>query len=296
MLSLELLLIQIINGLFIGFVFTLVALGLSIVMGLLGVVNFAHGALYMLGAYVGYTLICLLSQNYVLGFISVVFACAGAGLIIFLAIVKPLKSKGRPPLDFLIALIGVNMIMEESIKSIWGAEPKYLPIPQIFSGQIAFGSLLLPKYQLCIIAISSVVLLLIYYFFYKTDVGIRSLASVEDPETASLQGVNLTRLGLLIFVIGAAVAGAGGILIGPIFSVTPTMGIEVLGLIFVIVIFGGLGSLEGTFLASILICEIRSLGSIFLPETLAEMLVYCLLLLILITRPRGIKGYAGILE
>jgi len=297
MFSPELLIIQLLNGLVMALIFTLIAIGLSLTMGLLGVINMAHGALYAIGAYIALT-IFLFSSNFVLSVITAAFATAIIGFIIFLGIVKPSRSKS--PLEPLVALIGVNLIFEQMIRDVWGPEPKLLHVPPGLSGPVLFNlfgfSFSYSKYQLFVIGISIILIILIYYLLRKSNVGIRSLASIMDAETASVMGVDITKVGVIIFIIGSSVAGIGGALSAPIFSIYPTMSIETIGFLFIIVITGGMGSLEGTFLAALIVCETRAICSIFMSVTMADIVVYCILLIVLMFKPTGLKGYRGVLE
>jgi len=295
MISAGLIITQVLNGLTIGLIFALIALGLTIILGLMGVVNFAHGSFYTLGGYIAYTITCSVLGNFWIGLVIGAIVCAVVGVGLFVSIVKPLRE--RPPLEPMVALVGVSMIFEQLIRSIWGADPKLLPIP---FGKIEFDvfgyTFRYPVYFLTVMIISILLLILSYYIFRKTDLGVRCLASIQDRETAMSLGVDVDRVGRQMFILGMAVAGVGGGFAGPIFSVYPTMGIELIGLIFVIVILGGLGSIGGTIIASITIAMITSISLIFVSGNVAHIFAYCILLVILVIRPRGIMGFEKVLE
>lgn len=291
----QLLLNQIFNGLAIGLVFTLVALGLSIILGLLGVVNFAHGAFYMLGAYITWIIASTALGNFWIGVVVAAFVCAAVGLAVFFGIVRPLKD--RPPLEPLLALVGLNIIFTQSARTIWGAEPKLMPIPLgTIKLELSGLSFAYPTYFILIIIICTAMLIAMYYLFRKSSLGIRCLACIQDRQTASALGVDINKVALLVFLIGLMVAGVGGGLVGPIFSVYPRMGTDLIGFLFTIVIIGGLGSIEGTLIGGILIVMTRSIASIFVPESVANIFAYIILLAILMVRPRGIRGYEKVLE
>jgi branched-chain amino acid transport system permease protein len=281
-----------------GLIFALIAVGLSIIMGLLGIVNMAHGVFYLFGAYFTVAIVSWY-PNFGLGIIITALLCSGVALAVFLLIVRHLMGRRRP-LEIMVALVGINMICEELVRNIFGSDPKYLAIPSVLSGQVTFNllsvTLVYSKYYLSLIVICGSLLILIYYFFHKTDFGIRGLALIQDRETASALGVNIAKLGTLFFAIGGAVAGIAGALAGPIFSVYPTMGTELLGFIFVIVIIGGVGSIEGTFLASLLISIIKSIGVLFASNVIVDAFIYVVLCIMLCIRPRGLKGHLGVLE
>jgi len=292
----ELVALQIFNGFTMALAYTLVALGLSTTMGLLGIVNFAHGALYMMGGY--FTYILASSMGFGTGLACATSLCALLGIILFLCIYKPLET--RSPIQVLVALIGVLLIFEQLVRDFLGAEPKMLQIPFYLSGPIVFNLLgskiSFSKYYLFITVVSSVILILVYCLFHRTNIGIRGLASIQNKEVASLLGVDLTKVGIIIFVLGSILAGIGGGLLGPVFSIYPTVGGEILGFIFVIVIVGGVGSLIGTFFASLLFCLIRSIGCIFLSPNYVEIIAYCILIAIIAFKPRGLLGREKVLD
>ena len=292
---LTLIITQIFNGLTIGLIFALIALGLTIIMGLMGVVNFAHGSFYMFGGYLTYMIYCSALKNFWLGLLFGAFGSVVVGIIIYVLIIKPLIS--RPPLEPLVALVGVAMIFRQITRSIWGADPKLIPIP-FGSVRISFLgiSFRYPVYFLIIMMISIILLFFFYFLFRKTDLGIRCIASIQDRETAMSLGVNVDKVGIFMFMLGTAVAGIAGGLAGPIFSIYPTMGIELMGLIFVIVIMGGLGSILGTVIGSLIIALITSVSSLFVSGNISHIFAYCALLFILLIRPKGILGLEKVFE
>lgn len=285
---------QVLNGITIGLVFALVAIGLTIVMGLMQVVNFAHGSFYMIGGYVTFVIVSSLG-NFWLGLLVAFVICVFVGLLLFFTIIRPLE--GREPLEAMVALIGVSMIFRQLTRTVWGADPKLLPIP---FGRIEINILGLsftyPIYFFTVMAIAIIVLLSLYLLFRKTDIGIRCLAAIQDRDTALSMGVNVDRISAFMFTIGVAVASVAGGLVGPIFSVYPTMGIELMGLLFVIAIVGGLGSIGGAVIAGLTIAMTKSISGIFVGGNVSEILAYCILLVILLVRPRGIMGLATVME
>jgi len=290
----ELLITAILNGFTIGLVYALLAIGLTIVMGLMGVVNFAHGSFYMIGGYIAYTIATSLGLFWP-GCIFAILACVIVGWVVYFLLIKPLKD--RPHLEPLVVLVGVAMIFRQLIRAIWGADPKLIPIPYGTFHLNIFGlSITYPVYFVIVMLISAVTLVLIYLMTRKTDVGIRCLAAIQDRDMALSMGVNVDRISILMFSIAMATAGVAGWLIGPIFSVYPTMGIELIGLLFVIVIVGGLGSVPGAVIGAMTIAMIKSVSGVFFSGSISEILAYCVLLVILIIRPRGIMGLASVME
>jgi branched-chain amino acid transport system permease protein len=285
---------QILNGITIGLIYALVALGLTIVMGLMEVVNFSHGSFYMLGAYFTFVFASWIG-NFWLGLAFAPPVCAIVGLVLFFAVIRPLA--GRPPLEGLVALVGVAMILRQLTRTIWGDDPKLLPIP---FGNVEINVLGInftyPVYFFVVMLIAAGLLVVLYFVLRKIDVGIRCIAAIQDRDTAFSLGINVNAINILMFTIGIAVAGIAGGLVGPIFSVYPTMGIELIGLLFVIAIVGGLGSIGGAVIAGITIAMTKSISSIFVPGNISEIIAYSVLMLIILIRPRGIMGLTAVME
>lgn len=290
----DLLAIQVLNGVTMGLIFALVALGLTVVLGLMGVLNFAHGSFYMLGGYMTYVVFTGIGQFW-LGLLVAAAVCAVGGFILFVLVVRPLTK--HEPVAALLALVGVSMIFRQAARSVFGAEPKLLPIPfgtvqiQLFGLDFAY-----PTYFLAAMAISALVLGGMALMFRHSDVGIRCLASIQDRDIAAAMGVNVTLISSLMFTIGMAVAGLAGGLAGPIFSVYPNMGIELIGLLFVIAIVGGMGSIAGTLIASLMIALTQSVSTIFVSGNISDILAFSLLLVILLIRPRGLMGITSVMD
>ncbi len=291
---LNMIVVQCLNGITIGLIFALVALGLTIVLGLMELMNFAHGSLYMLGGYVAYAFFTA-SGNFWLGLAAAAMACALVGLILFALVVRPLTRRSR--LEALLALVGVSMVFEQAARTLFGAEPKLMPIPfgtlQIQAMGLDFTY---PVYFIVAMGVCIAILTAMSVLFWHTEVGIRCLACIQDHEIAASMGVNVTFISTLVFAIGMAVAGLAGGLAGPIFSVYPNMGIELIGILFVIAIVGGMGSILGTVIAATTIALSKSLLSIFISGNVSDIFAYTLLLGILLVRPRGLMGIKSVMD
>ena len=285
---------QCLNGITIGLIFALVALGLTIVLGLMGVLNFAHGSFYMLGGYITYSVFAAVG-NFWLGLVAAMLVCAVVGILLYLTIVRPLTK--RSPLEALLALVGVSMISLQAARTIWGPDPKLLPIPfgrvhiEMFGLDFQY-----PVYFFVAMGLAIAVLAGMSLLFRHTDIGIRCLAAIQDHEIASCMGVNVDRVSCLMFTVGMAVAGLAGGLAGPVFSVYPNMGIELIGMMFVIAIVGGMGSIGGTVIAATIIAMTKSISSIYISGNIADILAFTVLLVILLVRPRGIMGIASVMD
>lgn len=289
-----LLITQSLNGITIGLIFALITLGLTIVLGLMGVMNFAHGSFYMFGGYIAYTIFAN-HGPFGLELVAAALACGVIGLVLFVIVVRPLAARG--PLNALLGLVGVAMICEQAVRSIWGAEPEMLPIPfgtvQIRALGLDFSY---PVYFLVAMCISIVALVGMSLLFRRTDVGIRSLAAIQDREIALAMGVNVNVVSAFMFSVGMVVAGLAGGLAGPIFSVYSNMGIDLIGMLFVIAIVGGMGSVGGTVIAAIMLALTKSISSIFMSGNVSDILAYAVLLVILLIRPRGLMGIASVMD
>lgn len=287
---------QVFVGLTIGLILTLAALGLSIIIGHLGIVNFAHGTFYAFGGYFAYTF-----YNYwgspMLSLAGAALITALIGLVVVYGISEPLRE--RHPLEPMVALAGFGYIGREVIRKIWGPTPKNLgysslsfPIKfNIFGITVHYSG-----YYLIVIIISTLLLFGCYYLFYKTDLGIRSLASIQDREMTTSLGVNATKITILMILLGIGLAGIGGALAGPIFTITPTMGLEISALLFAIVIMGGLGSIKGTVTAGLIVGLGRTIPTVWIPALYARMLVFIVFIIMLAIRPRGLMGMKEVLE
>jgi branched-chain amino acid transport system permease protein len=285
---------QVLNGITIGLIFALVALGLTVVLGLMGVLNFAHGAFYMLGGYLTWLVFSTIGEFW-LGLVAAAAVCAVVGFVLFVLVVRPLTR--HEPVAALLALVGVSMIFQQAARTIFGAEPKLLPIP---FGTVDINALGLefayPLYFLVAMTFSAIILAGMSLVFRRSDIGIRCLASIQDRDIAAAMGVNVTLVSSLMFTLGMAVAGLAGGLAGPIFSVYPNMGMELIGMLFVIAIVGGMGSIAGTVLASLIIALTKSVSSIFVSGNASDILAFALLLVILLIRPRGLMGLKAVMD
>lgn len=285
--------IQLFNGLILGSIYVLLSLGLTVIFGTLGVVNFAHGALYMLGAYSAYSIVTLLGINFFLA----VLICPVIVGIVGILLEKSLISKlyKLPHFYNLLLTFGIMFFIQDAIKIIYGPEGEPFNIPQILGGAVNIGFMLYPKYRLFVILITAVLVLGVWLFIEKTKVGAIIRAGIDDSEMADALGINISRTFTFVFGIGAALSGLAGVLSAPIQGIQPLMGMDILIETFIVVIIGGMGSIGGSVLAGLIIGELVTLGIIFWPP-IAITLMYIFMALILIVRPRGFFGRAEFFE
>jgi branched-chain amino acid transport system permease protein len=277
---------QAINGIVVGSLYVLVALGLTLIYGVLVQINFAHADIVTLGAFAAYGVTHLLSGNYLAGIAAALALGAALGWLINAGIFAPLRERGSELLP-LIATIGVSIMLQNAMLALLGPIPYAFDTP--YSNQvIRFGTLFLTVQNVLIILVSAVSIGLLYVFMKFTFLGKALRAVSQDRETAGLMGINPNYLIMLTFVIASALAGLSGALLGPVLVLTPFAGTSVIVKAFAIVIIGGFGNVEGTILAGLLVGLIESYTTQFLDPGLIDIVVFALLLLTLAIRPTGL--------
>jgi branched-chain amino acid transport system permease protein len=283
---------QLFTGLVLGGIFVLLAVGLSLIFGLMTVVNFAHGSLYMLGAYFGFFLLGLTGSFWA--------ALAGAPLLVGLVgvgverfLIRRLY--GRSVDDPLLLTFGLSLVLVETVRLVWGKIGLTLDPPRALAGAVDLGFMTFPVYRLFVISLTVLVLLALWLFLERTNVGLVIRAGSRDPLMVRALGIDLGRIWLLVFGLGTALAGLAGILAGPMRGVYAEMGVTIIIESFVVVVVGGMGSLLGAIVAGILIGEVVSLTTFFAPK-LAEIMVFIVMAVVLLVRPSGLFGEAGLLE
>lgn len=278
---------QILHGLVWGIVIAFIALGLTIVFGLMDIVNFAHGELYMLGAFFGYSFLFLV-HNFWVALVLAMIALGLMGILIEVIMFRPLY--GRDPIFHLLLTFGIGMIFREAARLLWGGETKRVDVP--IAGAIDILGVTYPIYRLMILGIGILILIIIWYALNRTETGAIMRGASQDREMSSALGINVARVYTLTFAAGAALAALAGVLMAPIYFVYPTMGIDAILRAFIVVIVGGMGSLPGAVVASLLIGQVESLASLWISPTWAETLVFVALIVTMIVKPSGLFGKA----
>jgi branched-chain amino acid transport system permease protein len=290
--SLAALAAQVFTGVVLGMIFVLLAIGLSLIFGLMTVVNFSHGALYMLGAYVGFTLLRL-TGSFSVALVVAPLLVGVLGLLIERFLIRPLY--GRSPDDPLLLTFGMSLVIVELARLIWGKIGLTLDPPRAMAGAVNLGFTYFPTYRLFVIAVTAVVLVGLWLFLEKTNVGLVIRAGSRDPLMVRALGFDVGRIWFLVFGIGAGLAGLAGILAGPMRGAYAEMGVTIIIESFVVVVVGGMGSLVGAVVSGLLIGQIVSLTTFFAPK-LAEIVVFIFMAIVLLLRPSGLFGEAGLLE
>lgn len=298
----NLLVIQALNGLQFGILLFLVAAGLTLVFGVMDFINLAHGVQYMVGAYLA-VMFTQLTGGFFAGLLLALPAAFAFGLVLEFLIFRHLYD--RDHLDQVLATFGVILILHEGVKILWGAAPISIAIPEVISGSIpVLGQLRYPLYRLLIIAAGIAVAIGMYILVRHTRTGMLLRAGASNAPMVSALGVDIRRLFMVIFGLGAMLAGFAGAMIAPILSVEPNMGDGILILTFVVIVIGGIGSIRGAFIAALLVGLVDTLGRSFGPillkvvfepaaasqvgRTLTPMLIYILMAAVLFFRPAGL--------
>ena len=291
-LSPSLLAAQVFTGLVLGGILVLMATGLSLIFGLMTVVNFAHGSLYMLGAYFAFTVLAL-TKSFWAALILAPLIVGTLGLIIERLLIRRLY--GRNPDDPLLLTFGLSLVLVETVKVFWGKLGLTLDPPRAMSTAVNLGFMNFPVYRLFVIGVTALVLLGLWLFLEKTNVGLIVRAGSRDALMVRALGIDLNRVWFLVFGLGIALAALAGVLAGPMRGVYAEMGVEIIIDCFVVVVVGGMGSLPGAIVAGLLIGEIVSLTTFFAPK-LAEIVVFLVMAAVLLVRPSGLFGEAGLAE
>jgi branched-chain amino acid transport system permease protein len=282
---------QLLHGLVFGAALGLLALGLTVVFGLLGVMNFAHGELYMMGAYAG-ILVIALTQSFWVALVAAPLLVAALAALTEVTTIRPIYR--REPLYGLILTFGLALVFREGIRQIFGGDMRRIlsPLP----GSTPLLGMTYPNYRLFLLAASSSLLLVIWLFFTKTRAGTLVRAAVQDAEMLDGLGVNVRRLFTWTFAGAAALASLAGLLLAPVYTVYPQMGVEMILLAFIVVILGGMGSMGGSVVAALIIGIAQSILTLWMNPQRVAIAIFGIMIVVLIARPRGLFGREGVLE
>jgi branched-subunit amino acid ABC-type transport system permease component len=282
---------QLLHGLVFGAALGLLALGLTVIFGLLGVMNFAHGELYMLGAYAGIVVIGV-THSFWVALLAAPLLVGGVAAVTEMAVLRPLYR--REPLYGLILTFGLALVFREGARQIWGGDMRRI-LPPV-TGSTPLLGMTYPNYRLFLLVVSSALLLALWLFFTRTRAGIVVRAAVQDAQMLDGLGVNVRRVFTLTFAASGALAALAGLLLAPVFTVYPQMGVEMILLAFIVVILGGMGSMGGSVIAAFVIGITQSLFSLWMNPQRVAIAIFGLMILVLIVRPRGFLGREGVLE
>lgn len=276
------------NGLIIGLLYLLMAIGFTLVFGVMRVVNFAHGEFYMLGAFSAYVCVTRLQLPFLAAVLVTFVLTLILGWIIEVVVMKGFRGD---ELNGMIATIGLAMILQNGALMVFGPDPQSMPA--VAEGVVPLGPVMLPMSRLYVVVFSLAVLVVLYMFLMHSKGGRALRAVVQDIEIASAQGIRAHFMYPLGFGIGVALAAVAGALMAPVFSVSPSIGSTPLLKAFIVVILGGLGSLPGAALAALLLGVFESVANTFMSSSFSDMLLFGFVILMLIFRPSGLLGKAG---
>lgn len=277
--------INVFNGLVYGALLVIMCSGLALIYGLRRVVNFAHGSLYMLGAYIGYSL--SLQFNFWVALCGAPAIMAALGVLLDRYGFRLLQD--RDPLSVVLVTFGLLLVIGDGVQTYWGKSNFSVPVPQALSFGIDLWGTSVPAYRLCVIAIGAVVAVGLSLWLKHSKMGLFVRAASTDPVTTSMQGVNTDLISAMVVGLGTALAGLAGVVAAPFLSLSPSMSSDVIIDSFVVVVIGGLGSLAGAFVAALVLGMVQAIGAVYLPDA-SVLLPFVIMIAILIWRPSGLAG------
>jgi len=280
---------QLFNGLALGALLALIASGLTIIYGTLGVLNLAHGAMFALGGYAGYSAYQW-SGSFLVGIAAGTLALLVLGLVMERVVIRYFYA--RPHEDQLLVTFGLSIVFVEVVRWIFSSDTKTVQAPQALSGITNLGFMFYPTYRLAVLGICAVALLALFLVLYRTRLGMIVRAGIEDSVMVDSLGINVDRVFMVVFGIGAMAAGFAGFINAPIVSLAPEVGEQILVQTFVVVVIGGVGSFPGAVLGGLIAGEIISLTSMVNPGY-AYVMLFAAMVLVLMFRPRGLLGAVG---
>jgi len=280
---------QLFNGLALGALLALISSGLTIIYGTLGVLNLAHGAMFMLGGYAGYAAYQA-TGSFVLALVAGTAAVGLVGLVMERVIIRHFYD--RPDEDQLLVTFGLSICFVEIVRYVFSSQSLTVPPPSMLTGITSLGVMLYPTYRLAVVGICALALLVLYIVLYRTRLGMIVRAGIDDAVMVDSLGINVYRVFMVVFGIGAMAAGFAGIVNAPVVSLTPEVGEAILVQTFVVVVIGGVGSFPGAVLGGLIAGEIISLTSMVNPGY-AYVMLFAAMTLVLLVRPHGLLGAQG---
>jgi len=277
---------QLVNGLAYGVLLFLMSAGLSLIFGLMNVVNVAHGSFFMIGAFAALAIMRWTGSFWLALALSWVPAVV-IGIVMERVFIRRLYARGH--LDQVLLTFGFTFVFVDLVRWMFGADIRELAVPDALSGALDLGGVIVPRYRVFLIAFGGAVALLLWFFLERSRVGAMVRAGVDDAFTATGIGINVPLLFASVFALGVGLAAIGGTVAGPILGLYPGMDIEILIPAFIVVVIGGMGSLRGAFVASVFVGLVDTFGKAYFPD-FALFMIYLLMVVVLLTRPQGLFG------
>jgi branched-chain amino acid transport system permease protein len=284
---LQAMLSQLLLGLVNGSFYAMLSLGLAVIFGLLGVINFSHGALYMMGAFAAFIGVTSFGLNYWLMLLLAPLAVGAFGILVETSMLRRLYK-----LDHLYGLLltfGITLLLEGLFRSFYGVSGQTLDVPEALQGATDLGFMVLPNYRAWVVGASLLVCLATWFVIEKTSLGARLRAGTENPKLVEAFGVNVPLMVTLTYGFGVALAGLAGVLAAPVINVTPLMGSNLIIVVFAVVVIGGMGSILGAIVTGLGLGVIEGLTRVYYPEA-SEVVVFVVMVIVLLLRPAGLFG------
>ena len=278
---------QLMLGLVNGSFYAMLSLGLAVIFGLLGIVNFAHGALYMIGAYVAWAALEYLGLNYWAALVIAPLAVGALGAVLERTMLKPLY--GIDPIYGLLLTFGLALIAEGLFRDQFGVSGQQYPVPELLQGATDLGFMVLPNYRAWVVVASLTICLTTWFLIEKTSLGATLRAGTENPALVQAFGINVPVMVTLTYAGGAALAAIAGVLAAPVIQITPLMGSNLIIIVFAVVVIGGMGSILGSILTGVVLGLVEGLTKVFYPEA-SNIVVFVIMAIVLMLRPAGLFG------
>jgi len=290
--TLDLLLLQMFTGLALGAIYVLLAVGLSLIFGMLTVVNFAHGAFFMLGAYAG-LVAAEKTGSFWAAMVIAPLAVAAFGMLCERWLIRPLYGRG---IDYpLLLTFGLAYMVVEGVRIVFGKAGLPFDTPEALHGATSLGFADFPTYRLFVVGVVAALLAALWLLIERTSFGLIVRAGARDPVIVRVLGIDVSRVWLIVFGVGTGIAALAGVLSAPLQGVSPEMGTSVLTIAFVVTVVGGMGSLLGAVVAGLLVGVVESMAVLFFPEA-AKVSMFLIMAAVLLIRPQGLFGRAGLLS
>ena len=281
---------QCLNGLVLGLLYAIIALGFMLILGTMEVINFAHGVLFAFGGYFAMAL-----QPHVGWWAALLLAPLGVGLIGLVLERGVRRTYGRDPLFGLLFTFGAALVLEEVIRIVWGPRGYTISAPAFVAGPFQWGFLFYSKYRVLVAVLAVLLLAFVWWFLERTPYGAIIKAGAHDAEMVRALGIDLTRLRNLVFGLGTLLAGVAGVVAAPMWSLKPTVGAEAVMPAFIVVVIGGIGSFWGAVIGGLMLGTVSGLSNLVVPRG-SILVMYVLMTVVLLVRPRGLLGQKSILE
>jgi branched-chain amino acid transport system permease protein len=297
---------HLINGLALGLLFALLALGFMLIIGLMETINLAHGSFFALGAYVAMTIAAPplapealggyaswpVAVRYAFALVLAPIVVGASGMVLELAL---RRTYGKDPLYGLLLTFGAAIVIEEAVRLVWGSHERVLPVPELLQGPVAVGDVFFAKYRFYAAGSAALAIVLLWLFIERTSIGARIKAGAYDSELVRALGINLPRLRLLVFAVGIALAAFAGVVLAPIWGIRPQVGVDAVVPAFLIIVLGGVGSFWGAVLAGLLVGIVVGLTGAFAGDW-AIVSMYILFIFVVTFRARGLFGRKSVLD